>query len=124
MDFIQPTQAFLICTSILNADRMNPMEEGVYRYTFSGECVFTEGMKYIPSDEVLEKVTAAKQWLPQPLLPFGTYKFFLTEKGKEHYEKTLKIVHESFLKDIQCEKVSIKNIGEVVYRDAFQIIAK
>ena len=97
----------------------------IFAVTFdSGKCVFLEGMRHIPSDEVLEEVVAAKKWLPQPILPFGeNYQFYLTAHGREHYEKKLKKVHETFLSGIDYDSLAIDAVGEIVYHDEFQVIA-
>ena len=58
------------------------------------------------------------------MLDFGEYHFYLTQRGKEFYEKTLLPVHEKFLEDISCETVEKESLKYISHEDEFQVIEK
>ena len=62
--------------------------------------------------------------MPKPELPDGEYRFFLTKQGKEQYENTLLNTHKKYLSHIKCEEVDPSQLGEVVYKDEWQVVAK
>jgi hypothetical protein len=62
--------------------------------------------------------------MPKPELPEGEYRFFLTEKGKDKYEQTLLHVHRKYLDGIALEEADLTKIGEVVYEDEWQVVAR
>jgi hypothetical protein len=98
-----------------------------YRYTADGEGVFSAGKRLLPK-HLIEEANEARQWLPKPNLPSdGMYRFYLTLKGKEQYEKTLLKVHRKYLKNIKTEEAIIKvikNFGSIVYEDEWQIVVE
>lgn len=103
-----------------------PMEYiHLYRYTADGEGIWSAGKRLLP-EELIAEAGEARKWLPKPNLPSGgKYRFYLTHKGKEQYEKTLLLVHKKYLKDIKVEKVAmgvVKKIGSIVYQDEWQIV--
>lgn len=65
----------------------NKMEK-LYRYTTNGEGVFSTGKRLLPK-ELVDEVLEAKKWLIKPNLNSGNYRFYLTQKGREMYKKTL-----------------------------------
>ncbi|MFA7302139.1 MAG: ParB/RepB/Spo0J family partition protein [Candidatus Paceibacterota bacterium] len=95
----------------------------LYRYTSNKEGVFSAGKRLLPEslgDEALE----ARKWMPKPQLPEGDYRFFLTEKGKNQYERTLFKVHQKYLSNFECEEIDPQKIGNVVYEDEWQVVIK
>ncbi len=95
----------------------------LYRYTSNGEGIWSAGKRLLPENLVAEAFEQRK-WLPKPVLPIGEYVFYLTEKGKEKYEKTLLNVHRKYLKDIQCEKIVEFDAGRIVYHDDWQVVLR
>ena len=108
---------------------MQPLQNqsNLYRYTSNGEGVFTIGKRLLPA-ELAGEALQARSWLPKPDLPAGNeYRFYMTEKGKEKYEQTLLLVHKKYLTDIKVEASSfeaVKKIGEVIYKDEWQVVVK
>ncbi|MBS3084306.1 hypothetical protein J4411_00125 [Candidatus Pacearchaeota archaeon] len=95
----------------------------IYRYTTKGEGVFSAGRRLMPkelTDEVLEN----KKWLVKPELTEGVYLFYLTEKGREEYEKKLLNSHKKYLTDIKLETHEKENLKKIVYEDEYQIVEK
>jgi len=72
------------------------------------------------TDEVLEN----KKWLVKPELTEGVYLFYLTEKGREEYEKKLLNSHKKYLTDIKLETHEKENLKKIVYEDEYQIVEK
>ncbi len=95
----------------------------LYRYTANGEGVWSAGKRLLP-DELVDEALEQRKWMPKPQLPEGEYTFFLTEKGKERYENTLFNTHKKYLSNIQLEEIDPTKIGEVVYEDDWQVVAK
>lgn len=95
----------------------------LYRYISNGEGVWSIGKRLLP-ENLVEEVLEAKKWMPKPELPPGDYRFYLTEEGKEMYEKTLLPVHKKYLTNIECIEADSDSIGEIVYSDKWQIVAK
>ncbi len=95
----------------------------LYRYTSRGEGIFSAGKRLLP-EAFIDEALVARAWLLKPVLPPGEYRFYLTERGKERYEATLLLVHKKYLEDIACEVVEESALGEVVYRDADQVVIK
>lgn len=97
------------------------LHQKLYRYTSQGKDVFSH-------DAVLAKnlaeLTEAGKWLPSAELPEGVHRFFLTEKGKAEYEKTLLPLHKKYLPDISCEEAEFSSVRGVVYEDEWQAVAK
>lgn len=97
------------------------LHQKLYRYTSGGKDVFSH-------DAVLAKnlaeLTEAGKWLPSPELPEGDHRFFLTEKGKAEYEKTLLPLHKKYLSDISSEEAEFSGIKGIVYEDEWQVVAK
>ena len=95
----------------------------IYRYTTKGEGVLSAGRRLMPkelTDEVLEN----KKWLVKPELTEGVYLFYLTEKGREEYEKKLLNSHKKYLTDIKLETHEKENLKKIVYEDEYQIVEK
>jgi hypothetical protein len=95
--------------------------EKLYRYITNGEGVFSAGKRLLP-EELVEEVLEAKKWLIKPDLPEGNYRFYLTEKGKDNYEKTLLLLHKKYLQNIKQEIVGRDKLGKIVYEDKDQIV--
>ena len=74
--------------------------------------------------ELVDEAWKQRKWMPKPELPEGDYRFYLTEKGREQYEKTLLNTHKKYLPNIKSEEVDAAKIGEVVYEDDWQVVAK
>ena len=98
----------------------------LYRYTSNGEGVWSTGKRLLP-EHLVDEANEARKWLIKPNLPEGNYSFYMTEKGKDMYEKTLLKVHQKYLSNIKCEKYSfdevIKN-SEIAYEDENQLVIK
>ena len=62
--------------------------------------------------------------LKKPILPEGEYKFYLTKKGKDEYEKTLLLSHKKYLENIKLEKYPFSKLKNVIYEDEYQIVDK
>ena len=60
----------------------------LYRYTTNEEGVWSAGKRLLP-DNLINEAFEQRKWMKKPKLPNGEYQFFLTEKGKEQYEKNL-----------------------------------
>ena len=71
---------------------------------------------------LVEEVLEAKKWLTKPKLAEGNYRFYLTEKGKEIYEKTLLIVHKKYLLDIKMEFIDRNKVKNIIYEDEYQVV--
>jgi len=95
----------------------------MYRYTTKGEGIFSAGKRLLPN-KLVEEVLEAKKWLPKPSLPKGEYRFYLTKKGKEKYEKTLLLSHKKYLEEIKLEKVEYNKLKKIVYEDEYQVVEK
>lgn len=99
----------------------------LYRYTSDGEGIFSAGKRLLPED-LVEEARNARAWLPKPeLSPSDDYRFYMTAKGKEQYEKTLLLVHKKYLKDIQVQEVPldvVNTVGHIVYEDEWQVVIK
>jgi hypothetical protein len=76
------------------------------------------------SPEYRAEAAPAGKWLVRPELPPGEYRAFLTEKGKEEYEKMLESVHKKYFTDIVCEEIKQSEINGIVYEDEWQSIAE
>lgn len=96
------------------------LNQKLYRYVSNKKDTFSFA---VPSENFSE-AEGAKTWWPRPKLPAGEYKFFLTEKGKEEYGKTLLHIHKKYLPDISCKEVDFSEVGGMVYEDEWQIVAK
>ncbi len=99
------------------------MGRKLYRYTTNGEGVFSAGKRLLP-EELVPEVLERKKWLPKPNLPLGNYQFYLTEKGKEMYEKTLLLSHKKYLPHIKKEIVDADDIKNIIYEDEYQVVEK
>ena len=95
--------------------------KSLYRYTTKGEGVFSAGKRLLP-EHLVEEVLEAKKWLKKPNLPEGEYRFYLTKKGKEKYEKTLLLSHNKYLPDIKIEEIDSSKLKRVVYEDEYQVV--
>ena len=95
----------------------------LYRYTSQGEGIFSAGKRLLP-EALVDEALVARAWLMKPVLPPGEYRFYLTERGKERYEATLLLVHKKYLEDIAYEAVEEATLGEVAYKDAYQVVIK
>ena len=95
----------------------------LYRFTTRDEGVFSAGKRLLPP-ALLSEVIEAKSWLPKPPLPKGNFRFYLTDKGKEKYEKTLLISHKKYLPDIRCETILRSALKSIVYEDEWQVVDK
>jgi hypothetical protein len=95
----------------------------LYRYTANGEGVWSSGKRLLPA-ELVDEASEARKWMPRPLLPEGKYRFYLTEKGREQYEKTLLTVHKKYLTNIAFEEVDPTMVGAAIYEDEWQVVTK
>lgn len=95
----------------------------LYRYTTNGEGVWSAGKRLLP-ENLVEEAFEQRKWMPKPTLPGGEYIFYLTEKGKEQYEKTLLNVHKKYLTNIQCEDVGEFDESRAVYQDEWQVVVR
>lgn len=95
----------------------------LYRYMTHGEGVWSAGKRLLPP-ELVDEANKNRAWLTKPALPLGEYRFYMTNKGKEKYEDTLYKTHQKYLPDITLEGIPREKIGEVVYEDEFQVVAK
>ena len=96
----------------------------LYRYTSNGEGVWSAGKRSLPS-ELVDEANENRKWLVKPNLPEGDYSFYLTEKGKEMYEKTLLKTHRKYLTNIRLETVSLEDLihfGNLVYQNNLQVV--
>ncbi len=97
----------------------------LYRYTADGEGIFSAGKRLLP-EELVEEAREARAWLTKPdLAPSDGYRFYMTAKGKEQYEKTLLHVHRKYLKNIKVEELSMETVratGPTVYEDEYQVV--
>ena len=122
-----------MCSSFTNkvefaCDIIYSMTDNIlYRYTSEGEGIFSIGKRLLPenlSNEALE----ARKWLPKPNLPpSDDYRFYMTIKGKEQYEKTLLPIHQKYLKDIKLKETplaTVKMVGSIVYEDEWQVVVR
>ena len=108
---------------IKSKKRANKHSSLLYRFTTHGEGVFSAGKRLLPP-ALLSEVIEAKSWLPKPSLPRRTYRFYLTKKGKEKYEKTLLISHKKYLPDIRCKTILRSALKSIVYEDEWQVVDK
>lgn len=99
------------------------MENKLYRYTANGEGIWAAGKRLLPP-ELVDEAWEQRKWMPKPQLPEGEYRFFLTAKGKEQYEKTLLNVHKKYLSNITSEEVDRSSIGTVVHEDEWQVVVQ
>lgn len=95
----------------------------LYRYTTDGEGVWSAGKRLLPAT-LVEEASANRAWLVKPQLPKGEYRFYLTEKGKEQYERTLLNTHRKYLAHISCEEIDSAHVESIVYEDTYQVVAK
>jgi len=102
---------------------MKTVNNKLYRYTSNGEGVWSAGKRLLP-EELVDEAWEQRKWMPKPELPEGGYRFFLTEKGRSEYEKTLLNVHKKYLSNIKLEEVCRSDIREVVYEDEWQVVIK
>ena len=99
------------------------MKRFVYRYTTNGEGVFSAGKRLLP-EELVEEVLERKKWSKKPKLKYGNYIFYLTEQGKEVYEKTLLLSHRKYLPNIKLETISYDSLENIIYEDKYQIVVE
>lgn len=85
--------------------------------------MFSAGKRLLPQ-ELVNEVLERKKWLIKPKLPEGEYRFYLTEKGKEMYEKTLILSHNKYLPNIKLEALEERTLGEIAYEDEYQVVEK
>jgi hypothetical protein len=101
------------------------LHQKLYRYISDGKDVFSPGA--VLAANLAEMVEAGK-WLPSPELPEGilptSLRFFLTEKGKAEYEKSLLPLHKKYLSDISCKEADFSEIRGIVYEDERQVVAQ
>ena len=97
--------------------------EKLYRYTTNGEGVFSAGKRLLP-EELINEAWENRKWLPKPSLSEGEYIFYLTQKGKEQYDKTLLNVHKKYLPNIKLEEIERKNVSGIIYEDEWQVVLK
>ncbi len=97
------------------------LQKKLYRYTTNGEGVFSAGKRLLPK-ELIEEVLENKKWLSKPKLKEGEYRFYLTKKGKEKYEKTLLLSHKKYLVDIKLEIMNKKDLKNIIYEDEYQVV--
>lgn len=113
--------------SIIGACFNKQLYGHLYRYTADGEGIFSAGKRLLP-ENLVNEARKARKWLPRPDLPqSGNYRFYLTSKGKEQYEKTLLNVHKKYLQNVKIRQVSIdviNAIGPVVYEDEWQVVVR
>lgn len=95
----------------------------LYRYKTNGEGIFQAGKRLLPSS-LVEEGLEAKKWLKKPKLPKGRYVFYMTEKGKDLYEKTLLLSHKKYLKDIRREEISRSQLKNIIYEDEYQVVER
>lgn len=96
------------------------LHQKLYRHTSDKKDVFGK----IPPEDFRKEAEEAGKWLLCPELPPGEYRFFLTEKGKEEYEKTLLPVHKKYLSDISCDETDSSKLDTVAYEDEWQVVVK
>jgi len=97
--------------------------EKFYRYTSEGQGIWSAGKEQLPED-LVDEAWEQRKWMPKPDLSPDSYRFFLTKKGKEKYEGTLLKTHKKYLFNIECHTVQSSEIGEIVYRDKWQVVAE
>ena len=97
-------------------------QEYVYRYTSEGRGIFMAEDELEPP-ELEPEINRAKAWLPAPKLDCEC-EFYMTEKGREIYEQTLRPLHEKFMPEISVEAVPRSELEEIVYEDEFQVAEK
>lgn len=95
----------------------------LFRYTSNGEGIFSIGKRLLP-ENLVKEVIEAKTWLKKPKLPKGEYRFYLTAKGKEKYEKTLLKSHKKYLSNIKLHKIKAESVKTVIYEDEYQVVEK
>ncbi len=98
-------------------------QQKLYRFTTNGEGVFSAGKRLL-STSLIDEVIEAKKWIPKPTLPKGNYRFYLTEKGKKQYEKTLLHSHKKYLANIKCESINRDELKNIIYEDDWQVVEK
>lgn len=97
------------------------LNQKLYRYTSQEKDVFSGDTAL---GKNLAEMAEAGKWLESPKLPEGSYRFFLTEKGKEEYEKSLLPLHKKYLSDISCKEADFSEIKGIVYEDEWQVVAQ
>lgn len=97
------------------------LNQKLYRYTSQEKDVFFGDTAL---NKNLAELAEAGKWLESPKLPEGSYRFFLTEKGKEEYEKSLLPLHKKYLSDISCKEADFSEIKGIVYEDEWQVVAQ
>lgn len=95
--------------------------EKIYRYTTNGEGVFSAGKRLLP-EELIDEVNQNRKWLVKPNLQKGNYRFYLTKKEKEKYEKTLMSSHKKYLPNIKLEIINRSKLGKIIYEDKYQVV--
>ncbi len=95
--------------------------EKLYRYTTNGEGVFSAGKRLLP-EGLINEVNWNRKWLKKPNLEDGNYRFYLTKKGKEIYEKSLLLSHIKYLPNITLEVINRNAIKNIVYEDEHQLV--
>lgn len=95
--------------------------EKLYRYTTNGEGVFSAGKRLLP-EELIDEVNQNRKWLVKPNFQKGNYRFYLTKKGKETYEKTLMSSHKKYLPNIKLEVINRSKLGKIIYEDEYQVV--
>jgi len=97
--------------------------KSLYRYTSNNEGIWSAGKRLLPED-LIDEANENRKWLLKPQLPAGDYRFYLTEKGKEQYEKTLLKTHKKYLPKIKIEEINPLTIGKIVYEDEWQVVVE
>lgn len=98
--------------------------EKIYRFTTNSEGVFSAGKRLLP-EELVDEVEVNRKWLSKPRLDKSKnqkYRFYLTEKGKEKYKKTLFISHKKYLPNIKLDIINKTELGKIAYEDEYQVV--
>ena len=99
------------------------MGNKLYRYALNGEGIFSAGKRLLPK-ELVEEIDKIRGSMPNPNLPKGNYRFYLTEKGKKIYLKNYYPIHKKYLAEIKCESIEKNKLNEIIYEDEYQIVEK
>lgn len=93
----------------------------LYRFFTNEEGVWSAGKRLLPQN-LVEEANQNRSWLNKPDLPDGNYRFWLTELGKDKYEKTLFKTHQKYLPDIKIDEIEKESLDQIAYEDEFQIV--
>jgi hypothetical protein len=94
----------------------------LYRYTDPNGVGIMSDVYY--TKEFTHKANTALRWLPKPPLHYGDHKSYFTAAGNEKFVQQCLLLFEAHIPAILVTRFSEQEVGEIVYRDKYQVVVK